>query len=172
MLKTNTKAPDFKLPSTSKDKYSLKDSIGKYVVIYFYPKDDTPGCTIETNDFNKLLSKFKKLECEVYGISKDNLKSHDKFRDKYKIKFDLLADEELTVLKKYKVWGKKKFMGREFMGIIRTTFLIDKKGKIIKIWENVKVKDHAKDVLETIKNISKKWPLISKGPLTFNFIER
>ena len=156
MLKTNTKAPDFKLPSTSKDKYSLKDSIGKYVVIYFYPKDDTPGCTIETNDFNKLLSKFKKLECEVYGISKDNLKSHNKFRDKYKIKFDLLADEELTVLKKYKVWGKKKFMGREFMGIIRTTFLIDKKGKIIKIWENVKVKDHAKDVLETIKNISKK----------------
>ena len=156
MLKTNTKAPDFKLPSTSKDKYSLIDSICKYVVIYFYPKDDTPGCTIETNDFNKLLSKFKKLECEVYGISKDNLKSHDKFRDKYKIKFDLLADEELTVLKKYKVWGKKKFMGREFMGINRTTFLIDKKGKIIKIWENVKVKDHAKDVLETIKNISKK----------------
>jgi len=156
MLKTNTKAPDFKLPSTSKDKYSLKDSIGKYVVIYFYPKDDTPGCTIETNDFNKLLSKFKKLECEVYGISKDNLKSHDKFRDKYKIKFDLLADEELTVLKKYKVWGKKKFMGREFMGVLRTTFLIDKKGKIIKIWDNVKVKDHAKDVLETIKSLSKK----------------
>ena len=156
MLKTNTKAPDFKLPSTSKDKYSLKDSIGKYVVIYFYPKDDTPGCTIETNDFNKLLSKFKKLECEVYGISKDNLKSHDKFRDKYKIKFDLLADEELTVLKKYKVWGKKKFMGRDFMGVLRTTFLIDKKGKIIKIWDNVKVKDHAKDVLETIKNLSKK----------------
>ena len=156
MLKINTKAPNFILPSTSKEIYSLKDSIGKFVVIYFYPKDDTPGCTIETNDFNKLLSKFKKLECEVYGISKDNLKSHDKFRDKYKIKFDLLADEELGVLKKYKVWGKKKFMGREFMGVLRTTFLIDKKGKIIKIWDNVKVKDHAKDVLETIKNLSKK----------------
>ena len=155
-MKINTKAPDFKLPSTPKDNYSLKDSVGKYVVIYFYPKDDTPGCTIETNDFNKLLSKFKKLDCEVYGISKDSLKSHDKFRDKYKIKFDLLADEELTVLKKYKVWGKKKFMGREFMGIIRTTFLIDKHGKIIRIWENVKVKDHAKEVLETLKNISKK----------------
>ena len=155
-LKINTKAPDFKLPSTSKDKYSLYDSIGKYAVIYFYPKDDTPGCTIETNDFNKLLSKFKELECEVYGISKDNLKSHDKFRDKYKIKFDLLADEELTVLKKYKVWGKKKFMGREFMGVLRATFLIDKKGKIIKIWDNVKVKDHAKEVLETLKNFSKK----------------
>ena len=149
------KAINFTLPSTNNLNYSLKDSIGKYVVLYFYPKDDTPGCTIETNDFNKLLSKFKKLECEVYGVSKDNLKSHNKFRDKYKIKFDLLADEELKVLKKYKVWGKKKFMGREFMGIIRTTFLIDKKGKIIKIWENVKVKDHAKEVLDTLKKISK-----------------
>jgi thioredoxin-dependent peroxiredoxin len=154
-LKVNTKAPNFKLPSTSKDDYSLKNSVGKYIVIYFYPKDNTPGCTIETNDFNKLLIKFKKLECEVYGVSKDNLKSHDKFRDKYKIKFDLLADEELKVLKKYKVWGKKKFMGREFMGILRTTFLIDKKGKIIKIWDNVKVKDHAKEVLDTLKKISK-----------------
>ena len=107
MIKENTKAPTFTALSTNKGKYSLKDSLGKYVVIYFYPKDDTPGCTIETNDFNKLLSKFKKLNCDIFGISKDNLKSHDKFRDKYKIKFDLLADEDLTVLKKYKVWGKK-----------------------------------------------------------------
>ncbi|MDA8984593.1 peroxiredoxin [Candidatus Pelagibacter sp.] len=150
------KAINFTLPSTNNANYSLKDSLGKYVVLYFYPKDDTPGCTIETNDFNKLLLKFKKLECEVYGISKDNLKSHNKFRDKYKIKFDLLADEETKVLKKYKVWAKKKFMGREFMGILRTTFLIDKKGKIINVWENVKVKDHAKEVLETLKNLSKK----------------
>ena len=155
-MKVNSKAPIFKLPSTSKKDYSLKDSIGKYVVIYFYPKDDTPGCTIETNDFNKLLPKFKKLNCEVLGVSKDSLKSHEKFREKYKIKFNLLADEEIKVLKKYKVWGKKKFMGREFMGIIRTTFLIDKKGKIIKIWDNVKVKDHAKEVLETLQNIVKK----------------
>ena len=160
-LKTNNKAPNFVLPSTSKEKFSLKDFLGKYIVIYFYPKDDTPGCTIETNDFNRLLSKFKKLECEVYGISKDSLKSHDKFRDKYKIKFNLLADEELKVLKKYKVWGKKKFMGREFMGIIRTTFLIDKHGKIIKIWENVKVKDHAKEVLRNSKKYFKK---IKKAP--------
>ena len=155
-MKVNSKAPFFKLPSTSKKDYSLKDSIGKYVIIYFYPKDDTPGCTIETNDFNKLLPKFKKLNCEVLGVSKDSLKSHEKFREKYKIKFNLLADEEIKVLKKYKVWGKKKFMGREFMGIIRTTFLIDKKGKIIKIWDNVKVKDHAKEVLETLQNIVKK----------------
>ena len=155
-MKVNSKAPFFKLPATSKKDYSLKDSIGKYVVIYFYPKDDIPGCTIETNDFNKLLPKFKKLNCEVLGVSKDSLKSHEKFREKYKIKFNLLADEEIKVLKKYKVWGKKKFMGREFMGIIRTTFLIDKKGKIIKIWDNVKVKDHAKEVLETLQNIVKK----------------
>ena len=156
MLKINSKAPSFIVASTTKNKYSLKDSIGKYVVLYFYPKDDTPGCTIETNDFNKLLSKFKKLDCEVYGVSKDNLKSHYKFQDKYKIKFDLLADEEIKVLKKYKVWGKKKFMGREFMGIIRSTYLIDKKGKILKVWENVKVKDHAKEVLKTLQNIVKK----------------
>ncbi len=156
MIKEKNLAPAFKLPSTNKKGFSLKDSLGNFVVLYFYPKDDTPGCTIETNDFNKLLSKFKKLDCEIYGISKDSLKSHDKFKDKYKIKFDLLADEEKEVLKKYKVWGKKKFMGREFMGIIRTTYLIDKKGKILKVWDNVKVKDHAKEVLETLQSIVKK----------------
>tara|TARA_B000000565_G_scaffold182195_1_gene138287 strand:+ start:17 stop:487 length:471 start_codon:yes stop_codon:yes gene_type:complete len=156
MIKENTKAPDFKLPSTNKKDYSLKDSIGNYVIIYFYPKDDTPGCTTETNDFNKLLPKFKKLNCEILGISKDNLNSHEKFKNKYKIKFDLLADEEKKVLKKYKVWAKKKFMGREFLGIVRTTFLIDKKGKILKIWNNVKVNGHAQEVLETLENISKK----------------
>ena len=156
MIKEKNLAPVFKLPSTNKKEFSLKDSLGNFVVLYFYPKDDTPGCTIETVDFNKLLPKFKKLNCEILGISKDNLKSHDKFRDKYKIKFDLLADEEIKVLKKYNVWAKKKFMGREFMGIVRTTFLIDKKGKIIKIWNNVKVKDHAKEVLETHQNITKK----------------
>ena len=156
MLKINSKAPSFTVTSTTNNKYSLKDSIGKYVVLYFYPKDDTPGCTMETNDFNKLLSKFKILNCEVYGLSKDNLKSHNKFKDKYKIKFDLLADEEIKVIKKYKVWGKKKFMGCEFMGINRTTYLIDKKGKILKVWNNVKVKDHAKEVLETLLNIVKK----------------
>ena len=149
------KALNFILPSTGKKNFTLKDTLGKYVVLYFYPKDDTPGCTIETNEFNKLLPKFKKLQCEVYGISKDSLKSHDKFRDKYKIKFDLLADEELKVLKKYKVWKKKKFMGREFMGVVRTTYLIDKKGRIIKVWNNVKAKDHAKEVLESLQQITK-----------------
>lgn len=150
------KALRFNLKSTNGRNYSLTDSLGKYVVIYFYPKDDTPGCTTETKDFNKLFSKFKKLNCEIYGISKDNLKSHEKFKKKYKIKFDLLADEEKKVLRKYKAWGKKKFMGREFLGTIRSTFLIDKKGKIIKIWKDVKVKDHANEVLATLKNIEKK----------------
>ena len=155
MIKENTKAPSFKLLSTSNYEYSLKDSLGKYVVIYFYPKDDTPGCSIEALDFNKLLPKFKRLNCDVFGISKDSLKSHDKFKDKYKIKFDLLSDQDLKILKKYKVWAKKRFMGREFMGILRTTFLIDTKGKIIKIWKNVKVKDHAKEVLNKLYSIVK-----------------
>ena len=153
MIKLNNKAPVFKVPSTGNKEYSLNDSKGKYVVLYFYPKDDTPGCTIETKDFNTLLPKFKKLNCEIYGISKDDLKSHNKFREKYKVKFNLLADEEKKIIKDYKVWGKKKFMGKEFMGIIRTTFLIDKKGKIIKIWKYVRVKDHAKEVLDFLKNI-------------------
>ena len=153
MLKLKTIAPSFNLKSTNDDFYSLKDSLGKYVVLYFYPKDDTPGCTIETNDFNKLLPKFKKLNCNIFGISKDDLKSHHKFKEKFKIKFDLLSDVELNILKKYKVWAKKKFMGREFMGIVRTTFLINPNGKIVKIWDNVKVKDHAKGVLDTLKSI-------------------
>ena len=158
------KALNFNLPSTNKKNFILKETLGKYVVLYFYPKDDTPGCTLETNDFNKLYSKFKKLDCEVYGISKDSIKSHDKFKEKYKIKFNLLSDEDLNVLKKYKVWGKKKFMGREFMGTIRSTYLIGKKSEIIKVWNNVKVKDHAKNVLETLNNLSKnKKPLTSKG---------
>ena len=155
MLKEKIKAPDIKLSSTNNSKFNLKNSFGNFVIIYFYPKDDTPGCTLETNDFNKLLPHFRKLNCEVYGISKDNLDSHNKFKKKYKIKFDLLSDLDKKILKKYKVWRKKKFMGREFMGVIRSTFLIDKKGRILKIWDNVKVKDHAKEVLKTLKVIIK-----------------
>ena len=149
------KAPIFKSISTSKNNFDLKNFSGKYIVLYFYPKDDTPGCTIETNDFNKLLPQFKKINCEIFGISKDSLNSHKKFKKKYGIKFDLLSDENKEIIKRYKVWGKKQFMGREFMGLIRSTFLIDKKGKIIKIWKNVKVKDHAKEVLETLKDLNK-----------------
>ena len=153
MLKENSNAPKFTLNYAINKAYSLKDSLGKYVVLYFYPKDDTPGCTVETIDFNKLLSKFRKLNCDVYGVSKDDIKSHQKFKEKYKIKFDLLSDDKIKIVKSYKVWTKKKIMGREFMGVVRSTFLIDPKGKIIKIWNNVKVKDHAREVLDTLKNI-------------------
>ncbi len=114
-----------------------------------------PRCTIETKDFNYLLSKFNKLDCAVFGISKDDMKSHDKFKQKYKVKFDLLSDEKKEALKAFKVWGKKKFMGKEFMGVIRSTFVI-KNNKIIREWRSVRVKDHAKEVLEFIKSSHKK----------------
>ena len=149
---TQKRAPNFKLPSTNTDKFELNKIKSKYKVLYFYPKDNTPGCTIETKDFNSLLSQFKKLDCEVIGISKDSMESHEKFRDKFKIKFDLVADVKKEAIKAYKVWGKKKFMGREFMGLIRSTFLL-KDDKIIKEWRSVKVKDHAKEVLEFLKTV-------------------
>ena len=118
------KAPNFKLNSTSGKTVELTKIKSKYIVLYFYPKDDTPGCTLETKDFNSLLSNFKKVKCEVFGISKDSLESHKKFKEKYKVKFELLSDEDKKSIKAYKTWGKKKFMGREFMGQIRSTFLI------------------------------------------------
>ena len=145
------KAPNFKIPSTSKDIFVLNKIKSKFIILYFYPKDDTPGCTLETKDFNSLLSKFKKNNCSIYGISKDDLKSHFKFKKKYGVKFDLLADEKKEAIKSYKVWGKKKFLGVQFMGIIRSTFLI-KDNKIIKEWRSVKVKDHAKEVLNFLSN--------------------
>ena len=146
------KAPNFKIPSTNSKLLELKKIKSKYKVLYFYPKDNTPGCTVETKDFNSLLSQFRKLDCEVIGISKDSMESHEKFRDKFKIKFDLVADVKKDAIKAYKVWGKKKFMGREFMGLIRSTFLL-KDDKIIKEWRSVKVKDHAKEVLEFLKTV-------------------
>ena len=151
-LKLNQKAPIFKLPSTSGDIFEI-DKIKKYIILYFYPKDDTPGCTLESRDFNKLNSVLKKNKTLVFGISKDSINSHKKFKKKYKLKFDLLSDEKLNVIKKYGVWGPKQFLGKKYMGIIRTTFLISPKGKILKIWPNVRVKDHAKEVLVELKKI-------------------
>ena len=145
------KAPNFILMSTSGKKVDLYKIKNNYIVLYFYPKDDTPGCTLETKDFNSLLSKFKKYDCSIFGISKDDLKSHLKFKKKYGVKFEFLADEKKEVIKAYKVWGKKKFMGKEFMGLIRSTFLIKDK-KIIKNWRSVRVKGHAQEVLDFIEN--------------------
>ena len=149
----NTKAPNFKLESTSGKIIELNKIKSKYIVLYFYPKDDTPGCTIEAKDFSKLNNLIIKNKAYVFGISKDSIKSHLKFKKKYKIKFDLLSDEKLAVIKKYGVWGKKSFLGKKYMGIIRTTFLINSNGKIHKIWSNVRVKDHAKEVFSEIKKI-------------------
>ena len=150
-LKPNAKAPKFKLPSTDGNIFEL-GKIKKNIILYFYPKDDTPGCTLESKDFSKLNSLINKNKTIVLGISKDSIESHLKFKKKYNLNFDLLSDEKLTVIKKYGVWGMKSFLGKKYNGIIRTTFLINTKGKIHKIWSNVRVKDHAKEVYEELKN--------------------
>jgi len=153
MIKINSKAPIFKLPSSSNQNFEISKNLSKYLAIYFYPRDYTPGCTNEAKDFTKLYKEFKKLNCEIIGISKDDIKSHKKFINKFKIPFQLLSDEKNIVLKKYGAWGEKSMYGKKFMGIKRTTVLINPKGKIIKIWNNVKVKDHAKEVLNFLKEV-------------------
>ena len=151
MIKENSKAPNFKLPSSNNKNFEINKSLDQYLVIYFYPRDNTPGCTNEAKDFSKLYKEFKKLNCEIIGISKDSIESHKKFINKFKIPFQLLSDEKIIALKKYGAWGEKSMYGKKFMGIKRTTVLINPKGKIIKIWNNVKVKDHAKEVLSCLK---------------------
>ena len=153
MIKENSKAPNFKLHSSNNKNFEINKSLDQYLVIYFYPRDNTPGCTIEAKDFSKLYKEFKKLNCEIFGISKDSVESHKKFISKFKIPFQLLSDEKITALKKYGAWGEKSMYGKKFMGIKRTTVLISPKGKIIKIWNNVKVKDHAKEVLSCLKEV-------------------
>ena len=146
------KAPNFKLPSTS-GTFQLSDNLGKNIILYFYPKDNTKGCSLEANDFNKYLKIINEKNAIVVGVSKDTIESHEKFIKKHKLKFDLLSDEKTIVLKKYKAWGLKKFLGNSYYGIIRTTVLINEKGKIVKTWSNVKVKDHVKNVINELSNI-------------------
>ena len=149
-IQVNKKAFNFKLLSTSGKVFNLSD-VENGLVIYFYPKDNTPGCTLETKDFSLFYKKFKSLKYEVVGISKDNMESLLQFKKKFKVPFQLLSDEKLQVQKKYGVWGPKSFMGKKFMGTIRSTIVINK-GKITKVWSNVRVKDHAKEVLNFIKS--------------------
>ena len=153
MIKENSRAPIFKLPSSNDQNFEINKNLDQYLAIYFYPRDNTPGCTNEAKDFAKLYKEFKKLNCEIIGISKDDIESHKKFINKLKIPFQLLSDEKIIVLKKYGAWGEKSMYGKKFMGIKRTTVLINPKGKIIKIWNNVKVKDHAKEVLNFLKEV-------------------
>ena len=150
-MKEKELAPNFKIPSSNNKEFELKKNKNKFLVIYFYPRDNTPGCTNEAKDFSKLYKEFKKLNCDRFGISKDSVDSHKKFISKFKIPFQLLSDEKIVALKKYGAWGEKSMYGKKFMGIKRTTVLINPKGKIIKIWNNVKDKDHAKEVLSCLK---------------------
>jgi thioredoxin-dependent peroxiredoxin len=147
MVKEGTTAPAFKTTDTNGESVSLKDFRGKKVVLYFYPKDDTPGCTKEACSFRDGFSKFKKRGITILGVSPDSEKSHQKFTAKYKLPFTLLADVDHSIADAYGVYGEKKFMGRTYMGIHRTTFLIDEKGKIKKVFEKVKPDDHADEVL-------------------------
>ena len=146
------KAPNFKLPSTS-GTFHLRDHLGKNIILYFYPRDNTSGCSLEANDFNNSLKIINKLNAIVVGVSKDSIESHQKFIEKNNLRFDLLSDEKTIVLQKYNAWGLKKFLGKEYYGIIRSTVLIDKKGNIIKTWSNVRVKDHVKNVIEELSSI-------------------
>jgi thioredoxin-dependent peroxiredoxin len=148
MLKEGTTAPAFKTTNQNGETVSLKDLRGQKVVLYFYPKDDTPGCTKEACSFRDAFSKFKKQDITVLGVSPDKEAAHQKFITKYKLPFTLLADTDHSIAETYGVWGEKKFMGRTYMGVHRTTFLIDEKGKIKKIFEKVKPEDHASEVLE------------------------
>jgi peroxiredoxin Q/BCP len=147
MVKEGTAAPAFKTTDANGETVNLKDFRGKKVALYFYPKDDTPGCTKEACSFRDAFSKFKKQGITILGVSPDSEKSHQKFTAKYKLPFTLLADTDHSIADAYGVYGEKKFMGRTYMGIHRTTFLIDEKGKIKKVFEKVKPEDHADEVL-------------------------
>ena len=147
-LKTGDIAPDFTLPKDNGGEIALSSFTGRKVVLYFYPKDDTPGCTKEACSFRDTFAKFKKRGIAVLGVSPDSEASHKKFETKYKLPFTLLADKDHAIADAYGVWGEKKFMGRTYMGVHRTTFLIDEKGKIKKVFEKVKPEDHASEVLE------------------------
>jgi peroxiredoxin Q/BCP len=143
--------PDFTVPATSGQQFKLSAHRGKKIVLYFYPKDATPGCTIEGHEFTKLLSEFKKLNTEVYGISRDSIKSHEKFKEKECFEFELLSDENEKICKIFDIIQEKNMYGKIVMGIERSTYLIDENGKIANVWRKVKAEGHAKEVLGAVK---------------------
>jgi peroxiredoxin Q/BCP len=150
MLSVGNKAPNFSLVANDGKKYSLKDFKGKKVVLYFYPKDDTSGCTAEACSFRDNLSAFKKKEAVVLGVSPDGIKSHEKFVSKYDLNFPILSDESKEMLTEYGVWQEKSMYGRKYMGVVRTTFIIDEKGKISHIFPKVKVDGHTKEIFKAL----------------------
>lgn len=152
-LQVGQSAPEISLPDQEGKIHSLSDYRGKYVLVYFYPKDDTPGCTKEACSFRDNLPKFGEIGAVVLGISKDSIPSHKKFAEKYKLPFTLLADHEKRVIQQYGAWQPKKFMGREFLGTVRSSFLIDPEGNIVKIYPKVNPVIHAQEVVNDLKKI-------------------
>lgn len=153
MLDTGDKAPNFNLPVNGGGNLSLKDLKGKTVVMYFYPKDMTPGCTTEAQDFRDLIKQFDKAGAVVVGVSKDSVKRHDNFVEKQSLPFKLISDEDGSLCEDFGVWVEKNMYGRKYMGIQRATFVIDAKGVIRHVWPKVKVKGHADEVLEIVKSL-------------------
>ncbi|MFW6066711.1 MAG: thioredoxin-dependent thiol peroxidase [Myxococcota bacterium] len=154
-LEPGKKAPAFTLPSSDGGKVSLKDLAGKWVVLYFYPKDDTPGCTTEAQDFRDAKAKLSRRGAVVLGVSKDSIDSHCKFIDKHGLNFQLLSDPDGKVLEKYGAWGEKNMYGKKTMGVIRSTVLIDPAGKVAKVWPRVRVKGHVDQVLSALDEARK-----------------
>jgi len=153
MISVGKSAPAFSLDTDAGEQLSLKDLKGRPVVLYFYPKDDTPGCTVEACEFRDAFPRFKGSKAIILGISPDSVKSHQKFKGKFDLPFTLLADEDHAIAEKYGVWQKKSMYGRTYMGIARTTFVIDKDGKVAKIFEKVKPKGHAEEVEQAIDEL-------------------
>ncbi len=151
MIEAGKKAPSFKLPSSEGGDVDLAGLAGKFVVLYFYPRDDTPGCTVEAQEFRDVMPKLKKLGAVVLGVSRDTIKSHCKFIDKYELNFPLLSDADGKVLEAYGAWGEKNMYGKKSMGIIRTTVIIDAAGKVAKVFPKVKVAGHDQAVLDALK---------------------
>jgi thioredoxin-dependent peroxiredoxin len=150
-LSVGTPAPDFTLPRDGGSQIALKDFSGRKLVLYFYPKADTPGCTKEAISFNALRKAFEEAGTAILGVSADPVKAQDKFRDKYSLAFPLVSDETHRMLEAYGVWGEKSMYGKTFMGVERLTYLIDRQGRIAKVWPKVKVDGHAEEVLESAK---------------------
>ncbi|MBB4041938.1 peroxiredoxin Q/BCP [Microvirga flocculans] len=150
-LTNGTKAPAFSLPATGGREISLDSLKGRKVVLYFYPKDDTSGCTLEAQSFQALKKDFDAADTEIVGVSPDSLKSHDKFRAKYGLDFPLASDETQSMLEAYGVWVEKSMYGRKYMGVERTTVLIDRDGTVARVWPKVKVPGHAEEVLAAAK---------------------
>ncbi|WP_417822364.1 thioredoxin-dependent thiol peroxidase [Terasakiella sp.] len=152
-LEVGSPAPDFTLPTDGNGELSLSSLRGKKVVLYFYPKDSTPGCTTQAKGFRDERAAFEAENCVIIGASKDTVKRHDNFKTKQELNFPLVSDAESDLCETYGVWQEKKMYGKTFMGIVRTTFLIDENGIIKKIWPKVKVKDHIAEVLEAVKTL-------------------